>query len=108
MWENITRQEKGGIVSHEATCYIFYESEIQDIEAELASAGRRIDAARADGAPLRSRAQAEVDPASQNPALDRWRLAASCRRAVGLGLLGHVGYSPLPPRYLVPSHSLEN
>src|SRR5260370_20817151 len=46
MWENITHQEKGGIVSHVATCYIFYESKIPDIEAGLASADRRIDAAR--------------------------------------------------------------
>ncbi len=23
MWENITHREKGGIVSHVATCYIF-------------------------------------------------------------------------------------
>src|SRR5260370_36721260 len=45
MWENITHQEKGGIVSHVATCYIFCESKIPDIEAGLASADRRIDAA---------------------------------------------------------------
>jgi hypothetical protein len=41
MWENITHQEKGGIVSHVATCYIFYQSKIPDIEAGLASADRR-------------------------------------------------------------------
>src|SRR5713226_7500330 len=49
MWENITRQEKGGIVSHVAPAVILYESKIPDIEAGLASAARRIDTARADG-----------------------------------------------------------
>ena len=29
MWENITRQEKGGIVSHVASVVILYESKIQ-------------------------------------------------------------------------------
>jgi len=43
MWENITRQEKGGIVSHVAPAVILYESKIPDIEAGLASAARRID-----------------------------------------------------------------
>jgi hypothetical protein len=54
MWENITRPEKGGIVSHVAPVAILYESKIPDIEAGLASADRRIDAARADGAPASS------------------------------------------------------
>ncbi len=48
MWENITRQEKGGIVSHGAPAVILYESKIPDIETGLASADRPIDAARAE------------------------------------------------------------
>jgi hypothetical protein len=48
MWENITRQEKGGIMSHVTPAVILYESKIPDIETGLASADRRIDAARAD------------------------------------------------------------
>jgi hypothetical protein len=43
MWENITRQEKGGIVSHGAPVLILYESNMPDFEAGLASAACRID-----------------------------------------------------------------
>ena len=41
-------------MSHVAAFYIFYESKIPDIEAGLASADRRIGAARADGTPASS------------------------------------------------------
>jgi len=46
MWENITRQEKGGIVSHGAPALIVYEGDMPDFEVGLASAARRIDTAR--------------------------------------------------------------
>ena len=47
-------KKKVGLCPTEQPATFFYESEIQDIEAGLASAERRIDAARADGAPASS------------------------------------------------------
>src|SRR5258707_15712063 len=62
MWENITHQEKGGIVSHVATCYIFLRARFRTSKP---ASHQPIDAARdrPSVVPSACGPQAHADPA---------------------------------------------
>jgi hypothetical protein len=67
MWENITHQERGGIVSHVATCYIFYRARFRTSKP---AQRQPIDAARdrPSVVPSAYGPQAHADPGSLHEA----------------------------------------